>query len=147
MSKALIVYGSTTGNTESVAEAIAKTLNANGVQAEVKSAADVQPSGLAEGYDVLLFGCSTWGDDEVELQEDFIPLYEDLESAGLKGKKVGVFGCGDSSYTYFCGAVDAIEQKAAELGANIIVGNLKIDGEPDSGDAENWARDVLAAMQ
>lgn len=144
MSKALIVYGSTTGNTENVSETIEKVLKDGGVDVDLKNAADVTAAGLAEGYDAVLFGCSTWGDDEVELQEDFLPLYEDLDKAGLSGKKVAVFGCGDSSYTYFCGAVDAIEEKSTQLGAKILGMPLKIDGDPDDSEVVDWTKQILA---
>jgi flavodoxin short chain len=147
MAKILIVYGSTTGNTESVAETIQKILSDNNNEVELQNAADIQADGLTNGYDAVLLGCSTWGDEEIELQDDFIPLYDDLEKAGLKGKKIGVFGCGDSSYTYFCGAVDAIEQKAEQLGAEIIVGSLKIDGDPEDDEPTQWANEVLSRLQ
>lgn len=142
MSNALIVFGSTTGNTESVADTISEVLNGKGVTAKVQNVADVSVSSLANGNDIILFGCSTWGDDDIELQDDFIPVYEDLEEAGLKGKKVAVFGCGDSSYTHFCGAVDAIEEKAVALGADIVVDSLKIDGDPSRSEVEGWANEV-----
>jgi len=143
MAKALVVFGSTTGNTEAVAGYVAETLVGGGMDVEVKNAAKVSASGLAGDYDIVLFGCSTWGDDEIELQEDFVPLYEELEKAALAGKKVAVFGCGDSSYTHFCGAVDAIAEKAGQLGATVVGMPLKIDGDPDKGEAVAWARDVL----
>ncbi len=143
MGKALVVFGSTTGNTESVAEVVARTLEEAGLAVDLKNAASVKAAGLAEGYDLVVFGCSTWGDDEIELQEDFVPLYDDLGAAGLVGRKVAVFGCGDSSYTHFCGAVDAIAEKAAALGAKVIDLPLKIDGSPDKAEAQAWARDVL----
>lgn len=143
MSAILIVYGSTTGNTESVAERVASTLSKAGHEVALKNAADIAAKGLAEGFDLVLLGCSTWGDEDIELQDDFVPVYENLEEAGLGGKKVAVFGCGDSSYTHFCGAVDAIEEKAASLGANVVVGSLKIDGDPDLGDAAAWAMEAV----
>ena len=143
MGKALVVFGSTTGNTETVAEVVAKVLEESGMVVDLKDAAKVKAAGLAEGYDLVLFGCSTWGDDAIELQEDFIPLYDDLDAAGLGGRKVAVFGCGDSSYTHFCGAVDAIAEKAASLGAKVIDLPLKIDGEPDEAEARDWAREVF----
>ncbi|MEL7642293.1 MAG: flavodoxin [Solidesulfovibrio sp.] len=143
MGKALVVFGSTTGNTESVAEVVAKTLEGEGMAVDLKNASAVNVAGLAEGYDLVVFGCSTWGDDEIELQEDFVPLYDNLDQAGLTGKKVAVFGCGDSSYTHFCGAVDAIAEKAVALGAKVIDLPLKIDGSPDADEARSWARDVL----
>ncbi len=143
MGKALVVFGSTTGNTESVAEYVAGALADAGMAVDLKNAASVVPKGLAEGYDLVVFGCSTWGDDEVELQEDFVPLFDDLEAAGLSGRKVAVFGCGDSSYTHFCGAVDAIAEKAAALGAKVLDMPLKIDGAPDKAEAVAWARGLL----
>lgn len=146
MSKTLIVYGSTTGNTESVTDEIAKTLEGKGHDVTIKNAADVGPDGLAADYDVVLLGCSTWGDDEIELQDDFVPLFEDLDKAGLKGKKVGVFGCGDSSYEYFCGAVDAIEEKSEQLGAVMMGDSLKIDGDPDSSEVTAWTEAIMEKM-
>jgi len=143
MEKALVIFGSTTGNTEAVADYVAKALEGEGMQVQVQDAADVSPAGWAEGYDLVLLGCSTWGDDEIELQEDFQPLYDELDKAGLAGRKVAVFGCGDSSYTFFCGAVDAIEERAGEVGAQVVAASLKIDGEPGKGEAMDWAREVL----
>ncbi|KHK02131.1 flavodoxin [Desulfovibrio sp. TomC] len=143
MTKALVVFGSTTGNTESVAGYVARTLQSEGMLVDVHDAATVSADGLAEGYDLVLFGCSTWGDDEIELQENFVPLYDALEKAGLEGRAVAVFGCGDSSYTHFCGAVDAIAEKAEQLGAKVVGLPLKIDGDPDEAEAAGWARDVL----
>ncbi len=142
MSNTLIVYGSTTGNTEGVAENIAKIFAEKSLPVDIKNASDVSAEKVAEGYDMVLFGCSTWGDDDIELQDDFVPLYENLEQAGLTGKKVAVFGCGDSSYTHFCGAVDAIEEKAQKLGAHIIMNGLKIDGDPDDAEVTQWAEEV-----
>ena len=60
---------------------------------------------------------------------------------------MAVFGCGDSSYTHFCGAVDAIGQKAKDLGAALVVDGLKIDGDPEDaeGDVQDWAQSAAAA--
>jgi flavodoxin short chain len=146
MAKALIVFGSTTGNTEGVADDICKIMNKNGIPTHIKNAADVSPAGLAEGYDAVVMGCSTWGDADVELQDDFVDIYENMDKVGLAGKKVAVFGCGDSSYTHFCGAVDVIEKKAESLGAKIVVGSLKIDGDPEGDAVESWAREVMGMI-
>lgn len=146
MSKALIVYGSTTGNTESVSDNIAKILERNGHNVEIRNAADVDVEDMAEGFDAVLLGCSTWGDEDVELQDDFIPVFDELDKAGLGGKNVAVFGCGDSSYEHFCGAVDVIEQKAEDLGAVLVGDSLKIDGDPDAGEITSWTNAVMAKM-
>jgi len=146
MSKTLIVYGSTTGNTESVSDDIAKILEKNGHDVDIRSAADVSVEGMAEGYDVVFLGSSTWGDDEIELQDDFIPVFDDLGKAGLSGKKVAVFGCGDSSYEFFCGAVDVIEEKSEKLGAVMLGDSLKIDGDPDTDEVSAWTEIIMAKM-
>lgn len=139
MAKALIVYGSSTGNTESVAEHVKTALDKAGHEAVLLNVVDATVNGLAEGYDMVFLGCSTWGDEDIELQDDFVPLFENLDQAGLTGKNVAVFGCGDSSYTHFCGAVDAIEEKVRALGAELVAASLKIDGDPDMSDAAAWA--------
>ena len=144
MGNALIVYGSTTGNTEYVAGIAERVLQESGGKVTKMDVSNVDSDGLCDGYDLVLFGCSTWGEDSIELQDDFIPLFENFDQINAKGKKVAVFGCGDSSYEYFCGAVDAIEQKLQELGAEVL-DTLKIDGDPQSekGEIEAWTKQVV----
>jgi flavodoxin short chain len=146
MAKALIIYGSTTGNTESTAQNIAEVLNQNDIDTTVKDVTGAELSDFSNGYDLILLGCSTWGDDEIELQEDFSDFYDTMDGLDLKGQKLAVFGCGDSSYTHFCGAVDALEEKTESLGANLVASGLKIDGDPDDADDEiaDWAGRVAA---
>ena len=141
MTTALIIYGSTTGNTEAAAETIGSALRDRGVETKTLNVTDAGPGEIAGGHDLILLGCSTWGDEEIEFQDDFIPFYESMEDLPLEGRNVAVFGCGDSSYTYFCGAVDEIEKKAEAAGANIVSAPLKIDGDPGSAedDIREWA--------
>jgi flavodoxin short chain len=149
MADVLIVYGSTTGNTASVAGRIEKILSGGGHAVTVQDVANVKADNLCQGHDCVLFGCSTWGDDEIEPQSDFVPLLEDFDCIDAKGRKTACFGCGDSSYPHFCGAVDVIEERLEQLGSVNIAEKLKIDGDP--GDAEEetdaWARTVLAALR
>ncbi len=142
--KALIVYGSTTGNTEYVAKTCEKLLADAGHSVTVQDAGKVTADGLCADYELILFGCSTWGDEEIELQDDFIDLFDNFDAIGAGGKKTAVFGTGDSSYTYFCGAVDAIEEKLNALGASVL-DTLKIDGDPQSekGSIEDFVATVL----
>ena len=146
MAAALIVYGSTTGSTEYAAGVVERVLAGSGYTVTTKNAADVSAAGLCDGYDLVLFGCSTWGDDSIVLQDDFAELFERFDDIKAKGKNTAVFGCGDSGYTYFCGAVDAISEKLTELGATVL-DTLKIDGDPeaDKSAIEAWARSVIAA--
>lgn len=146
MSDALIVYGSTTGNTESVADTISTDLSNADYTIKKINVSDVGVDILNETFDLYLLGSSTWGDDEVEFQEDFAPFYENMNGdLNLSGKKFAVFGCGDSSYEYFCGAVDVLEERLGKLGATLVCESLRIDGEPEESEINKWAQDVINA--
>jgi flavodoxin I len=115
MSKIGIFYGSSGGNTEEVAKNIAKKLGVSDIYDVCKA----QASDLT-AHDVLLFGSSTWGLGD--LQDDWESFIQTVASADLSGKKVALFGCGDSS-SYpdtFCDAVgkiyQAVKDKAAVIG-------------------------------
>ena len=129
MKKASIIFGSTTGNTETVANMIAE--NMDGYEVKLYYVTDATEAAVKEA-DLVLYGASTWGYGE--LQEDFIPYYDSAMTAQLlRGKNVAVFGCGDKENyeDVFCAAADMIKTKAAQCGANIVGDVLKVDCEPD----------------
>ena len=131
-----------------MANDIAGILKGGGHAVTVLDAGKAKPEGLCAGRDCVLFGCSTWGDDTIELQDDFVSLFDSFDAIGASGVKTAAFGCGDTSYTYFCGAVDAINEKLATLGAKNVTDGLKIDGDPADAksDIEAWAGEVMAAL-
>ena len=146
--KVLIVYGSTTGNTAGIAEALGEQIGGAGHEVTVKNAADVTAEGLCNGYDAVLFGCSAWGTDEVEMQDDFNALFEEFDVIGAAGKKVACFASGDSSFEHFCGAVDVIEQRLSGLGATVMEEGLKVEGDyaGSRDDVDEWGRRILADL-
>lgn len=148
MTSVLIIYGSTMGNTEFVAETVGSVFKDSGINVTISDVCSVTAENLCDPYDVVLFGCSTWGDDTIELQDDFMPLFNNFGVIGAKGKKIAVFGCGDSGYTFYCGAVDLIEQSLEGQGAIILTSGLKIDGDPhtEKGTIEEWAKEILREM-
>jgi len=141
MARAIIVYGSETGNTESVAEVIAAALGDANFEVTLKEVTQASVGELS-GYDLILLGSSTWGDEEKELQGDMVDFYDDLEGADLSAKPTAAFGCGDSDYTHFCGAVDLLEERLEQIGATLLDEGLRIDGDPDDDDAREWAKQI-----
>jgi len=141
MKKAIVIYGSTTGNTKSLSKYVEKGLKASGADVVVKNVAESNPEELKD-YDVIILGCSTWGDGE--LQDDFIPFEEKMSKIKLDGKKGAVFGCGDSMYPQFCKAVDILEERLKSCGVETIMDSLKIDGdiEPKLNKAEDWGKNL-----
>ena len=145
----LIAYGSSTGNTAGIAEALGKQISEAGHTVTVLNAADASAEGLCSGYDAVLFGCSAWGTDEVEMQHDFEALFEEFDAIAVQGRKAACFASGDSSFEHFCGAVGVIEEKLAELGAILMEEGLKIDGDyaGNKSEVEDWGRRIIQALQ
>jgi len=145
MKTALIIYGSTTGNTEYVAETLADYLKGYDWEVTLSNVADAGVDELETNYSLYLLGCSTWGEEEIELQDDFNDFYDNMTGdLRLSGKLFAIFGCGDSSYEHFCGAVDSIEDRVVDLGATIAGDSLKIDGDPEPADINEWIADITS---
>ena len=116
MAKIGIYYGSDTGNTQTIAEKLGKALGVSkeDIKDVNKASADFS------AYDVLLFGTSTMGMGD--LQDDWDSFISQVEKADLNGKKVALFGCGDSvSYSdTFCDGIGKIYEAIKNKGCEII---------------------------
>ena len=123
-----ILYGSTTGNAQSVSEKIAEYLIKTGHEVSLDNVLRCEPASLIK-YDVIILGCSTWGDGI--LQDDFVPFEEKMKVLDLSGKKAAVFGSRETAYPQFCKGVDILEDRLEACGAEIIGTSLKIDGDVD----------------
>ncbi len=122
MSKTIVVYGSSTGNCEAIAQTIGEKLGA-----EVINVTDLTKEEV-EGAGNLVLGTSTWGAGE--MQDDWYDGVKVLKDAGLNGKKVAVFGCGDSaSYSdTFCGGMKELYDAAEAAGATMVGNEVSTDG-------------------
>ena len=108
MKTTIVIYGSSTGSCQSIAENIASKLG-------------------VEAVDVANIDDATWGAGE--MQDDWYDGVKTLKSAGLAGKTVALFGCGDSeSYSdTFCGGMKELYDAAVEAGATVLPG-VSTDG-------------------
>ncbi|MFF2014439.1 MULTISPECIES: flavodoxin [Paenibacillus] len=129
MAKVLVAYASLTGNTEEIAELIVEGIKQAGGEAVLKSVTDCNADEIKE-YEGVLLGAYTWGDGE--LPDEFLDFYEEMDELNLSGFKAAAFGSGDTGYEIYCGAVDTIEQKLKELGAEIVQESLKIEYGPSA---------------
>jgi flavodoxin I len=85
-----IFYGSSTGQTEMVAEKLHQILgeeNSDLINVDIATEKD-----LAK-YPFLIFGTPTWGVGE--MQDDWEDFSDIVEKANLKSKKIALFGLGD----------------------------------------------------
>ena len=88
MKKVGILFGSTGGVTESVANLIAEKLG----NADLLNVANISADEAA-AYQNLILGTSTWGIGD--LQDDWEGFLPDFANLDLSGKKIGLFGLGD----------------------------------------------------
>lgn len=122
MKKTVIIYGSSTGTCQSIAETIANKLGVSDILDVAKvTAAQVNV------YDNLLLGTSTWGAGD--MQDDWYSGIKEIKNANLAGKTVALFGCGDSqSYSdTYCDGMGEIYRELQGTGCNII-GQVPTDG-------------------
>lgn len=121
MNKTIVIYGSSTGTCQAIAEKIADKL---GVEAlDVQNLTD----SVVESNENLLLGTSTWGAGE--LQDDWYDGLKVLQGANLAGKTIALFGCGDcESYgDTFVSAIGELYNGLKGSGAKFI-GSVSTDG-------------------
>ena len=89
MSKVAVVYWSGTGNTETMADAVAAGAKEKGAEVSVLAATSFTAAQVAD-YDAIAFGCPAMGDEVLE-ESEFDPMFTDVEGS-LSGKKIALFG-------------------------------------------------------
>ena len=121
MSKIAIVYGSSTGATEAIAEKIKDAFG----DADLFNIADASLSDVSD-YDFLVLGASTTGVGD--LQDDWDASLPDLEKMDLSGKKVALFALGDSASFSTSFASSLMWLYKAVKGKADVVGFVSTDG-------------------
>lgn len=94
-----IVYHSSGGNTKALTDEIAARLP----KAEVFRVTEFDPATLCD-YDGLLIGTYTWGSGEIPRR--MVPFYEAIQDMDISHLRTAVYGTGETSYRFYCGAVN-----------------------------------------
>jgi flavodoxin short chain len=93
MKKVLIVYWSGTGNTQAMAESVAKGVKDGGGEAILKNSGGASAE-LVKGADALAFGCPAMGAEVLE-ESEMEPFIASLGAGDVGGKPLGLFGSYD----------------------------------------------------
>jgi flavodoxin I len=123
----LLVFATNSGTTQTVAQMITDALTTAGHSVTVKEARMAAPEDFSTPQAVII-GSPSWDFDGNEgfPHEDLIALMNKMKGAHVP-KPFALFGLGDSSYKFFCGAVDHLEKFVTEVGGTLITPSLKID--------------------
>lgn len=143
--KILLIYATNSGSTY-VASQIINNVLTKKHRVTVKKAVDVDQHELSN-YDLIILGTPSWDIEGVQgsPHETVLKLMDKLKTIDLANKKFAIFGCGDSSFTYFCGAVDKLEEWVGKKGGVRVIPSLKIDGfffdlKTNNPKVEQWAK-------
>ena len=139
MSKVAVVYWSSTGNTESMANAVAEGAKAAGAEVTTFETSDFSADKVDE-FDAIAFGCPAMGDEVLE-EDEFEPMFSECE-AKLSGKKIGLFG----SYGWGDGEwMRTWEENAKGAGVSLVADPVLCNEEPDD-DAQAACQDLGKAL-
>ena len=140
MSKAAVIYWTMSGNTETMASAVAAGLESAGAEVTLKQVGELSADD-ALSYDLLALGCPAMGAEVLE-ESEFEPFFSELEGK-LGGKKVALFG----SYGWGDGQwMRDWQDRVEAAGADLVNGEGVIANyEPDDGTLEQ-CRQLGAAL-
>ncbi len=121
MNKTIVIYGSSTGTCQELAEKIAGKLGVEAINVQ-----DLSADIVKENTNLIL-GTSTWGAGE--MQDDWYDGIKVLQASDLAGKTIAIFGCGDcESYgDTFVGGMGELYNGIKDSGATF-VGQVATDG-------------------
>ncbi|HJB16302.1 MAG TPA: flavodoxin [Candidatus Blautia excrementipullorum] len=125
MSKVAVVYWSSTGNTEAMAEAVKTGAEGAGCQVSLFTASEFSADKM-DGFDGIAFGCPAMGDEVLE-EDEFEPMFQECREK-LSGKKIALFG----SYGWGDGEwMRNWEEDCKAAGAQLAADSVICQEEPD----------------
>lgn len=140
-----VLYGTQTGNSESIANDAAASAKAHGLMPTINSMDEVDIDQLAQ-MEYLLLITSTYGEGEMpdnaqilwdQISEDSAPAMENIQYS--------VLALGDTSYDLFCQAGIDWDNRLEALGAKRIYDRIDCDVDFEDA-AENWVNAVVPLM-
>lgn len=140
-----ILYGSQTGNSESIAHDAAQLAKAHGLNPSVLGMDEIEADSFIK-LEYLLIITSTYGEgempDNAQLLWDAIGSDDNIE---LTQMQYSVLALGDTSYDLFCQAGIDWDQRLAKLGAKRLYERVDCDVDFDDA-AEAWISNTIPLM-
>lgn len=148
--KIAIIYASNSGSTYLAADLVGQKLKRKH-NVVLKKASETTPDDLQQ-FDLVILGSSTWYVDNKEgmPQEYMLSLLKQMETFKKFPEKYAVFGCGSSSFTVFCGAVDYIDEylktHSHQVFPSLKVDNYYFDIVRNNKQIVKWSEELLKTI-
>ena len=142
--KLTVLYGTESGNSETLAARAVKDAKKRGFQAVMKNMSEIDPASLAAVGNLLVI-VSTWGDGEPP--ETAVGFYKTLmsEEIALTGLRYSVCALGDTSYEKFCQTGKDIDARLEALGGKRVADRRDCDVDYEDAFSE-WLGLALTAL-
>ena len=122
-----ILYGSESGNSESLAMKAKKAAAKLNFDAKILDMADVDPSALAKAKNLIVY-ISTWGEgDPPQRAVDFYNALMSDSAPKLDGVRFAVLALGDTAYVNFCQTGRLIDERLQALGGKRAADRIDLD--------------------
>jgi uncharacterized iron-regulated membrane protein/flavodoxin len=141
----LILYGTVTGNAESLAHQLAARLLRRGIAALVRDMARCQPGILTQASCILIV-ISTYGDGEPP--DDAVPFWQAVvhgSALDLRGVKFSVLALGNTTFDHFCKCGRDFDAALERHGATRIHPRVDCDVDYEL-PAKRWLKGVLMSL-
>lgn len=122
-----ILYGSESGNCETLAAKAKKAAQKHGLDAKVYDMADADMALLAKSKNVVIYA-ATWGEgDPPARAADFYAALMSDAAPRLDGVRFAVLSLGDTAYVQFCAVGKAIDARLEALGGTRAADRVDLD--------------------
>lgn len=129
MSKIAVVYWSGTGNTQTMAEAVAEGAKESGGEVSLFTSDEFTPDKMGE-FDAFAFGCPAMGAEVLE-ESEFEPMFSACDVSGKKLALFGSYGWGDGEWMR--NWEDECKSKGATLACDSVICNDAPDDDAIAG--------------
>jgi sulfite reductase (NADPH) flavoprotein alpha-component len=141
-----VLYGTESGNSESLADLTAKAAKAAGFKARAVNMADTKVNKLRDVENLLVI-VSTWGEgDPPETAVEFYESFMSDQAPKLEKTRFSVLGLGDTSYEEFCKMGKDFDARLEALGAQRVHDRVDCDVDYDD-DFAKWHVAALKALE
>jgi len=141
-----VLFGSQSGNAESIAKRLAKEAKKQGYEATISALEKATPAALAQEKCALIV-TSTWG--EGDPPDNAVQFWEQLKAENdlkLAGLNYSVLALGDTNYQYFCGFGKTLDSRLETLGAKRILDRVDCNVDFEAG-AARWQTGIFEALK
>ncbi|MBF7016091.1 assimilatory sulfite reductase (NADPH) flavoprotein subunit [Staphylococcus durrellii] len=140
-----VLYGSETGNAQSIAELLDERLTENGYTVTLSSMDAFKTKELKKVEDLFIVSATHGEGDPPDNAITFHEFLHGRKAPKLEGLRYSVLALGDESYEFFCQTGKDFDARLAELGGERLTDRVDCDLDFDE-PAENWMQNVLEAL-